>query len=537
MPSASKKRRAPSNHAASAAAAATSAAAAARVDSSKASRRAAVAASAPAGVDDNDHDDDVGIASPFSSLSPPLSPMVQDAIALLGFTRMTPVQASTIPLLLTHKDVIVQAVTGSGKTMAFLVPLVEMILRRSDPLRLAEVGGLIISPTRELAKQIYEVAVRLVSSINATLEEAASGAAAVDGPVAEDADDEGTGGRRQRRPISVRLFVGGSTTVQDDLLLFKREGGQIIIGTPGRLDDLMKREGVFNFKDLNMLVLDEADRLLEMGFEQSVASIIQRLPKQRRTGLFSATMTEALEALAKAGLRNPYRVNVEVKTLPSATPLVPQSSSSTAGGGGEQMTPATLTIEYEVVPVEERLRQLLLHTARRPAAKTIVYFATCAVVDYFYRLLTSKEFSSPPRDDAATPRTKKRKVEACGGGADAAAVDDQKVEGGENEQDSAPWRRLAELLRKVKVLSLHGKMDQKRRQAVFQTFTESAAPALLLTTDVSSRGLDIPDVDWVVQFDAPQDPKSFNHRCGRTARAGRAGNAVVYLAEKEEAYV
>ncbi|KAI9354055.1 P-loop containing nucleoside triphosphate hydrolase protein [Zopfochytrium polystomum] len=381
---------------------------------------------------------------------------------------MTPVQASTIPLLLSHRDVIVQAVTGSGKTLAFLVPLLELLLRRDEPFKKLEVGAVIISPTRELASQIHSVACSLVNAIN---------------PRLTSQEDPAVVNIKRREPISVRLFVGGSTsTVVDDILSFKRGGGHVIIGTPGRLEDLAKRSGVFNFKSMDLLILDEADRLLDMGFENSLNQILAHFPKQRRTGLFSATMTEALESLVRAGLRNPYRVDVEVKAVSS---VGRQNSLPDATTSDNQMTPASLSITYEVIPSASKLARLFSHLAHHGSdKKTIAYFATCAVVDYYYRVV------------------------------EAAAV-----------------------LKNVRFFSLHGKMDQKRREAVFEKFSSASAPAVLFTTDVASRGIDIPDVDWVVQIDPPQDPKSFNHRCGRTARAGRAGRAVVYLTEKEETYV
>ncbi|KAJ3312284.1 ATP-dependent RNA helicase ddx55 [Blyttiomyces sp. JEL0837] len=464
--------------------------------------------------EDDLHDDDIAIAGTWDSLQPALLDVTLDAISLMGFSQMTPVQASTIPLLLSHKDVIVQAVTGSGKTMAFVIPVLEMLLRREEPLKSKEVGALIISPTRELAKQIYDVVMNLLANINPRI-----------CPEAEE-DQDGKKLTEQekaarRKKISCRLFIGGSS-VQEDVIAFNKEGGQIIIGTPGRLEDLIKRTGVFNTKELSVLILDEADRLLEMGFEHALTNIITRLPKQRRTGLFSATMTEALESLVKAGLRNPFRVNVEVKSVNDNTKIQQHQSNNEEDEDGnndsnDQMTPSTLKIEYVVVESPDaKLNQLMHHLRENPGAKTIVYFATCAIVDYFYKAFTSGDDGTG--DGGKKKKGKKNKDEKEGGNS-------AKVLAG-----------LKSYVKGVGVFSLHGQMDPKRREAVYQKFTSAKAPALLITTDVSSRGLDIPDVDWVIQFDPPQDPKSFSHRCGRTARAGRAGRALVYLLEQEETY-
>jgi ATP-dependent RNA helicase DDX55/SPB4 len=208
-----------------------------------------------------------------------------------------------------------------------------------------------------------------------------------------------------------------------------------------------------------------------MGFERPLTSIIARMPKQRRTGLFSATMTSAVNELIRTGLRNPMKVSVKV-----------ESTSQ----DGEQKIPDTLTIYYQLSAYEERLAFLINFLEARHGSKTIVYFGTCACVDYF-----AKALSTP---------------------------------------------RLAWQQKRLKVVALHGKMEHKRRSNVFREFVESPS-AVLFCTDLAARGLDFPDIDLVLQFDAPQDPASFVHRCGRTARSGREGTALVLLDPKEEAYI
>ncbi|KAF9957584.1 ATP-dependent rRNA helicase spb4 [Mortierella alpina] len=380
-------------------------------------------------------------AGSWEGLEPKLSPQVLDAVSTMGFSDMTPVQSGAIPLFMKNKDVVVEAVTGSGKTLTFLIPILEKIHRRSRKLLPAEVGAIIISPTRELATQITKVL-------------------------------------KDFEPffpnISHQLLIGGETSLEEDIATFQQVHPDILIGTPGRLEDILsqKRSGV-NVKELEVLVLDEADRLLDMGFSVSLNKIMSLLPKQRRTGLFSATMTDGLHELVRAGLRNPVRVVVKVEDL--------------VGGGG-QRTPASLHIGYILCSTSQKLL-LLTHLLRQEAAnkKTIVYFATCASVDYFYKLLSRL----PALSDFG-------------------------------------------------IHSLHGKMETKKRSLTFKSFTDipAGSPGVLLCTDVASRGLDIPDVDFVVQVDPPQDPKAFTHRCGRAGRAGRAGKAVVFLVKgKEETYV
>lgn len=368
---------------------------------------------------------------------------------------MTPVQASTIPLFLQKKDVVVEAVTGSGKTLAFAIPIMEMLLARttttstSSPLQRNQVGALVISPTRELAQQIHAVFSRFIEGLTG----------------GEGGEEGGT-----RPKLTHALYIGGND-LDEDIRSFKAQGANIIVGTPGRLEDLLGRKGIMDMRELEVLVLDEADRLLDMGFEKKLAAIMTHLPKQRRTGLFSATMTDALSELIRTGLRNPVRVVVKV---------------SNAASGQEQRTPESLDIRYAFVEPRERIARLLelLLSGNNDKKKHIVYFATCACVDYFFKVLST-------------------------------------------------FKQLKHFGR----FSLHGKMEQKRREAVFANFQSHPSPSFLLCTDLAARGLDVPDVDSVIQVDPPQDPKMFSHRCGRTARLGRSGQAVVFLAKKEEPYV
>jgi ATP-dependent RNA helicase DDX55/SPB4 len=407
---------------------------------------------------------------------------------------MTPVQAATIPRFLTNKDVAVQAVTGSGKTLAFLIPCIEMILRRTSLLSARQVGVLILSPTRELAQQTHQVCSDLC--------------------------------RATCLPPPLLLVGGGGTQrpVTEDLRLFQREKSDIIIGTPGRVEDVLTRYKVLDMSELECLILDEADRLLDMGFDMSLQHIISRLPKMRRTGLFSATGTAAsggtmattyrrgLQRLAqKAGMRNPVWIHVAItnsSTPESRKALDTKSSTPSPSTQNElqsnQATPSSLVNYYIVTPLDEKLSRLVAFLESHCHEKVIVFFLTCASVE-FYGLALQKLFST---------------------------------------SSSPPSHFSIELL--------HGKMVQKRRECAMERFRNnhpspqlsdddeprSSSGAFLFCTDVASRGLDIMDVDWVVQFDAPQgEPASFVHRVGRCARAGRNGSSLLFLTPKEEAYV
>ncbi|KAL4450591.1 hypothetical protein ABPG77_000947 [Micractinium sp. CCAP 211/92] len=386
----------------------------------------------------------------FADLSPPLSGGLLRALEQAGFAEPTPVQAATIPLFCGNKDVAVDACTGSGKTLAFVLPVLERMRRLEAPLKRNQVGAVIVSPTRELARQIYEVARPFIMTV----------------------------------PWLRALLLVGGTDPSADVAAFKDGGGHVLVGTPGRLDDVMQRCTFMDLRTVEVLVLDEADRLLDMGFKAQLDAIMQRLPRQRRTGLFSATQTEAVEALARAGLRNPVRVNVAVALAQPTCGKLTFTYDSAPGGCDElQRTPSTLQIQYTVCKATQKLPQLLAFLKEHQSEKVIVYFLTCACVDYmsvvFPRLTQSKG---------------------------------------------------------VVIWALHGKMKQAVRASTLSAFADASA-GVLLCTDVAARGLDIPDVQWIVQFDPPQDPNSFVHRVGRTARMGRTGNAVVYLLPHETSYV
>ncbi|CAD5316907.1 unnamed protein product [Arabidopsis thaliana] len=301
----------------------------------------------------------------FSELKPPLSEDIIEALDRSGFEFCTPVQAETIPFLCSHKDVAVDAATGSGKTLAFLLPLIEIIRRsNSYPPKPHQVMGVIISPTRELSAQIHKV--------------------------------------------------------EADMNTLEEEGANLLIGTPGRLSDMMKRMEFLDFRNLEILILDEADRLLDMGFQKQVNYIISRLPKQRRTGLFSATQTQAVADLAKAGLRNPVRVRL--------------------GDESKSKTPSGLYCEYLKCEADQKSSQLVHLLIENKNKKLVVFFMTCACVDY-WGLVISKIPS----------------------------------------------------LKSISFFPTHGKMDQKGRDTALASFTE-ASSGVLLCTDVAARGLDIPGI-------------------------------------------
>nr|AKH04987.1 DEAD/DEAH box helicase [Epichloe festucae var. lolii] len=404
----------------------------------------------------------------WDALATPLAQWILDAVQTLGFPQMTPVQAATIPHFMGNKDVVVevrfaQAVTGSGKTIAFLLPVVQRILRLEEPTKKHHVAAIIVSPTRELAAQIHTVLLSL-------LEFHAPSAEIL--PYLKDDEKRPS----TAAPVIVpQLLVGGTTSTAQDAQFFMRHSPNVLISSPGRLVELLSSPHVHcPQSSFEMLVLDEADRLLDLGFKQDLQGIISQLPKQRRTGLFSASVSEAVSEIIRVGLRNPVKIVVRVKM-------------KDGGVLEDRKTPASLKMTYMVTPATHKLpalAQLLEKLPIRPQ-RTIVFLSTCAAVDYFQHVLPGLLLPAG-----------------------------------------------------FSLIPLHGKHPAKVREKNFAKFLGSVSPTVLVTTDLAARGLDIPQVDLVVQMDPPSDPKVFIHRSGRAGRAGRKGLAVVMLHPgREEDYV
>jgi ATP-dependent RNA helicase DDX55/SPB4 len=336
------------------------------------------------------------------------------------------------------------------------------------------VGAIIISPTRELATQIHTVLVSLLKFH--------APSAAMLAPDDEDSDMEDADAPPKPTfpPGTLKavpqLLLGGSVTPAQDLSAFLKKSPNILIGTPGRLLELLRSPHVHcPQSSFDALVMDEADRLLDLGFKEDLQKIISRLPKQRRTGLFSASMSEAVDQLIRVGLRNPVRIAVKVKAR----------ATGEHGKIEDKRTPASLQMSYLVTPPSHKIPAMkkILSSLQPQPQKSILYLSTCYSVDYFQHV-------------------------------------------------------LPEVLQGYAIIPLHGKHPDKVRRKNFNKFVDSVTPSILLTTDVAARGLDIPSVDLVFQLDPPSDPKTFIHRCGRAGRAGRRGLAVTFLTPgREEDYI
>jgi len=344
----------------------------------------------------------------FHDIKPPLSEGTISALTEMGFvSRMTPVQAATIPLFLTHKDVCVKAATGSGKTLTYLIPLLEMILRSDPPKKKREISGIVVCPTRELAAQVFSVCCTLV-----------------------DHNNKEEFGLACPKPL---LTVGTLRSPAADLKEWHKLNSDIIIGTPGRIEDLLCRYNEFNLSSFECLILDEADLLLNMGFQASLESILRALPKWKRVGLFSATMDSGVKRLARAGMRNPVIVNVSVG----------QSSAITNKNKKYDIaTPASLTNYYATVELARKLDRLVDFIRVHKDEQVVVFFVAGACVEFYGLAL-----------------------------------------------------KCLEELKGIKIETIHGKMNQKRRSLSLENFLKSKNGGVLLCTDVVSRGIDF-DVKW-----------------------------------------
>ncbi|XP_050095401.1 probable ATP-dependent RNA helicase DDX10 [Anopheles aquasalis] len=353
----------------------------------------------------------------------PLSKKTLTGLQEAEYLKPTVIQRDSILAGVLGEDVLAAAKTGSGKTLAFLIPILERLYVQKWT-RMDGLGALIITPTRELALQIFETMAKV----------------------------------GKHHDFTTGLIIGGQN------LKFERNrlhNLNIIIGTPGRLLQHMDENPLFDATNLKVLVLDEADRCLDMGFASTMNAIIENLPSIRQTLLFSATQTKSVRDLARVKLNNPRYI-------------APHEHEQSA-------TPVKLQQSYVVVTLPEKLTMLWSFLRTHPKQKIIVFFATCKQVKYFYQVF--------------------KKL------------------------------RPANLL-----LPLYGGMNQEKRNKIYTEFCGKKTNVCLLATDVASRGLDFPKVNWVVQMDCPEDVAQYIHRAGRTARLNTSGeNLLVLLPHEEQA--
>jgi ATP-independent RNA helicase DbpA len=354
----------------------------------------------------------------FSDLS--LAKDLVELVSELGYAHPTPVQAQSIPLLLQGKDLIGQSETGSGKTAAFALPILNRLERNLGQSRDSgprPVQALVLCPTRELGAQVAREIRRLA---------------------------------RRHLGLQVLVLTGGAP--MGDQLTALEKGAHIVVGTPGRVIDHLKR-GTLDLSGIKTLVLDEADRMLEMGFQEDVERVLDKCPHDRQTVLFSATFPEKIESLSRAYQRAPVRVTVvsENKTVASIRQVV-----------------------YEV-ELPNRVKTLLWVLEQNKPESAIVFCNFKASVVELLRQLAAAGLS---------------------------------------------------------VGALHGDLEQSERDRVMAKF-RNRSTRLLIATDVAARGIDVQDLDAVVNFELPHKPEIYVHRVGRTGRAGKSGLAVSFHGARE----
>jgi superfamily II DNA/RNA helicase len=334
------------------------------------------------------------------------------ALDAMKFQVPTPIQAQTVPVALDGQDVLGTAQTGTGKTGAFAIPLAAKLIDQPEE------SVLVLTPTRELATQVIGVFNQLLT---------------------------------EDKSIRTALLIGGESIDHQFRQLKSRP--RVIVGTPGRINDHLKR-GTLKLKHTNSLVLDETDLMLDMGFDVQIATIIAKMPQEgRHTMMFSATLPKKIEGMAAKYLNNPVRVSV-----------------------GQQSTPGT-NIEQDVLMTTDQ--------------------------DKYTRLLEQLD----KREGSIIVFVKTKR------GADRLSV---KL----NDEDH-------------KSGAIHGDLRQNKRDRVLSAFRNKKY-RIMVATDVAARGIDIPHIRHVINYDLPQCPEDYIHRIGRTARAGEKGFAVSFVTSKEK---
>lgn len=485
----------------------------------------------------------------------------------MEISKPTSVQRAALPAILsdsedgaTRRDVFIQSQTGSGKTLSYLLPIIQDLLPLSSLSYIDRSIGtlaIIIAPTRELAKQISDV---LEALLTMRLR-----------PPDETPDDAGSGPRLTRWLVS-GLLTGGSTRTHEKARL--RKGVPILVSTPGRLLDHLQNTTSFNVGKCRWLVLDEADRLMELGFEETITGIIKGLDgrrklaiqaveegksaevggwdwkRRRRTILCSATIREDVQKLAGTTLLNPIVVKPSLgdELVKSESSHSHADAIAEAAAGNTKFTPPSqLAQRYVVVPLKLRLvtlvallRSLLSQTHGQKAMKIIVFLSCTDSVDFHWHLLGGTSMGNDAEDKSSSSESDS---------SDAEEASDSKTKGRSSSSKSERVEVKSPLLPNTSIFRLHGSLPLQTRLASLRGFaathsakageTASNASSILLCTSVASRGLDLPLVRAVVQYDLPTEggATEYVHRVGRTARAGKGGEAWSFVAPSESGWV
>lgn len=355
-----------------------------------------------------------------------LSPEIQQVIQELGYKSLTPIQEQSIPLLLEGKDLIGQSKTGSGKTAAFTLPILQKFSEQKiDLQRVVQTHALILCPTRELCAQVAREIRKL--------------------------------GRRHIG-LQVLTLSGGQPLAPQTRAL--EQGVHILVGTPGRILDHLSKN-TLDLSKVSTLVLDEADRMLDMGFEEDMQTIFSKLPAERQTVLFSATFPKTIEALSRKHQKNAVRITIEdtgvARTIEQVyAEIIPSDENGTYG-------------------FSDKLKAILWILGNYEPESSIIF---------------------------------------CNFKASVKELSEALIQSG------------------VSAAGLHGDLEQAERDSIMAKFRNQST-RILVATDVAARGIDIADLDLVMNFEIPKQNEIYVHRIGRTGRAGKSGVAVTLALPKE----
>lgn len=413
----------------------------------------------------------------------------------LGFEVPTQVQAQAIPVILSGRHVLVNAATGTGKTVAYLAPIIHMLQSYDEKVQRADgTFALVLVPTRELCMQVYEILQKLLHRFHW---------------------------------IVPGYIMGGENRAKEKARL--RKGVSILVATPGRLLDHLKNTSSFIHKNLRWIIFDEADRILELGYGKDIEEILSSLGTGnlksdgkdisavnpgvlKQNLLLSATLNEKVNHLANISLANPVMIGLDDKKMSGSrthnvslesnvVDMVEESRKTLDSSIEEYKLPVQLVQKYIKVPCGSRLVVLLsilkhLFETGGASQKVVVFFSTCDAVDFHYSLLTEFQWTAMLQ----TKTEASQKFLSC------------------------------------KTMRLHGNMNHEDRKTTFLAFKTDKS-ALLLSTDVSARGLDFPKVRCIIQYDSPGEATEYVHRVGRTARLGEKGDSLLFLQPTETDYM
>ncbi|MBI2257467.1 MAG: DEAD/DEAH box helicase [Flavobacteriia bacterium] len=344
-----------------------------------------------------------------------LNPNIKEQLSELGFVKPTDIQFKSIPSILNKEDVFAIAYTGTGKTASFVIPSLEMLSRKKQ--KCNYVHTLCLVPTRELALQIQQVFQEIGKKL----------------------------------PFHSLAITGG--VEQEEQIRQLKKGVQIVVSTPGRMFDLIAQK-VLDLSKIELLVLDEADVMLDLGFKKDILDLLKKIPKKRQTLFFSATINKKVKALAYDMVKDAIRIQISPKN------------------------PVANTIEHEVLFVEMDDKRYFLENilTSYPDFRFLIFVRT--------------------------------KVRA---------------------------ERVQKAMERVQIQSsfLHGGLDQSKRIELLSQFKEGIIK-VLISTDVAARGIDIPNVEYVINYDLPDNPENYVHRVGRTGRAGKKGQALSFCSKSEK---